>query len=268
MARSFILFGVFIAFSAVCCSRAIAAPSEEGRKQQVVLSPDMEKLGRVLSSLSSGAKQSVPNGNPTEFLLDLNHVLFAEKEDLLFLCDKQHYLPNGFIPHNLVPLVSNSSYKVGRSDLSLRNFVERQLRIMGAAAQKDGVVLLVSSSYRSYDYQVTVYNRLVKTEGQAAADRESARPGTSQHQLGSVVDFGSIDDSFADTRAGKWLTEHAADYGWSLSFPDGYESVTGYRYECWHYRYIGNDACIFQKKWFSNVQQYMLEFIDAWKKAK
>ena len=111
-----------------------------------------------------------------------------------------------------------------------------------------------------------MYNRNVREMGQAAADRESARPGTSQHQLGTVIDFGSITDDFADTKAGKWLAENAASFGWSLSFPQGYEDVTGYRWECWHYRYIGKKAADFQKKWFSDVQQFMLEFIDAWKK--
>ena len=61
------------------------------------------------------------------------------------------------------------------------------------------------------------------------------------------------------------LAENAGDYGWSLSFPDGYEDVTGYRWECWHFRYLGIPAVEFQRKWFSDVQQFMLEFIHAWK---
>ena len=61
---------------------------------------------------------------------------------------------------------------------------------------------------------------------------------------------------------------HAGDYGWSLSFPAGYEEATGYEYECWHFRYIGEKAALFQKKWFGNVQQYMLEFIAAWKQSQ
>ena len=88
----------------------------------------------------------------------------------------------------------------------------------------------------------------------------------SQHQLGCAVDFGSITDDWGDTKMGKWVYQNAADYGWSLSFPREYEDVTGYMWECWHFRYIGIPACRFQKKWFSDVQQFMLEFIDAWKK--
>ena len=131
--------------------------------------------------------------------------------------------------------------------------------------KKDGITLVVSSTFRSYDYQKMIYERNVKQMGKEAADRESAVPGTSQHQLGTAVDFGSITDDFAETKAGKWLEANAMKYGWSLSFPQGYEPVTGYRWECWHYRYIGIPACAFQEKWFKNVQQYMMEFIYAWK---
>lgn len=137
---------------------------------------------------------------------------------------------------------------------------------MGSDAAKQGITLLVSSTYRSYDRQVEVYNRLVALDGQEQADRESAKPGTSQHQTGSVIDFGNIDSSFEETAPGKWLVKNAWKYGWSLSFPDGYEDVTGYRYECWHYRYIGKKACEFQRLWFNDVQQFMLEFIDEWRK--
>ena len=130
--------------------------------------------------------------------------------------------------------------------------------------KKDGITLLVSSTYRSYDYQKKLFARYVAQDGEALAERYSARAGTSQHQLGTAIDFGSITDEFAETKQGKWLYAHAAEYGFSLSFPAGYEDVTGYMWECWHYRYIGKDACALQKKWFGDIQQYMMEFIDAW----
>ena len=165
----------------------------------------------------------------------------------------------------MIPLVKGESYTISRNDLSLRKPAYESLKLMAEAARKDGITLLASSSYRSYAYQTTVYNRLVKLQGQEITDRESARPGTSQHQLGTVVDFGSIDDSFAKTKACQWLNKHAGEYGWSLSFPDGYEEYTGYRWECWHFRYIGEKACAFQEKWFGGIQQFMLEFIYNYK---
>ena len=99
--------------------------------------------------------------------------------------------------------ISDDNYVFYRNDLSLRIPAEKSLRLMGEGAKQDGITLVVSSTFRSYDYQKIVYERNVKQMGQEAADRESARPGTSQHQLGTAVDFGSITDEFAETKAGK-----------------------------------------------------------------
>ena len=136
---------------------------------------------------------------------------------------------------------------------------------MAKASQADGITLLISSTYRSYDYQAKLFQRWVDTDGLEEAERESARPGTSQHQLGSAIDFGSISNDFINTKMGKWLFNNAWKYGWTLSFPQQYEDITGYRYECWHYRFVGIPAAQLQRKYFNDVQQYMLEFIDLWK---
>jgi D-alanyl-D-alanine carboxypeptidase len=149
----------------------------------------------------------------------------------------------------------------------LRRAAAEALEEMAVAAKADGVTLVASSSYRSYDYQVEVYGRVVREMGPEAADRESARPGHSQHQTGLVVDFGSIDDSFAETKAGRWIAANGSRFGWSISFPDGYEEVTGYRWESWHYRYVGRDLAAFIDTWFEGVQQYALQFIYEWEKA-
>ena len=200
------------------------------------------------------------------FLADLKLVLASEKEGLLILVDKRHLLPDGYTPQNLVMLDTGRAYMINRKDLSLTKTAEQALQKMALAAKQDGITLVVSSSYRSYTYQKNLFDRYVRESGEKEAERFSARAGTSQHQLGTVVDFGSISDEFAQTRAGKWVLKNAAKYGWALSFPQGYEAVTGYVWESWHYRYIGATACAFQQKWFGDIQQYMLEFIDAWKK--
>ncbi len=210
------------------------------------------------------------NAERAAFYGDLREVIASDADGLLILTDKGHPLPPGYEPADLISLSRPGvarSYLANRQGLSLRAPAERALERMAAAALADGVTLVVSSSYRSYDYQKTVYERNVRELGQAAADRESARPGTSQHQLGTAVDFGSITDDFAVTKAGRWIRERGGEWGWSLSFPDGYESVTGYRWESWHWRYVGVKAAAFQEKWFDGVQQYMLECVDAWVKS-
>lgn len=259
--RAFAAVAIFAALVALLSASCQKRPVKDVRK----IDPDFERLHRVLSAMSPECKAAVPNGSPSEFLSDLRLVLADDRDGLLVLCDKSHPLPDGYEPPDLVELSPNESYNVEKKGLLLRAPAETALRTMGAAARLDGVTLLASSTYRSFSRQEEVYGRLVEEEGQEAADRESARPGTSQHQTGAAVDFGSIDDSFADTKPGRWLSAHAANFGWSLSFPDGYEGVTGYRHECWHYRYVGVAACRFQKKWFGDVQQFMLEFLDKWR---
>ena len=207
------------------------------------------------------------NANKKEFLADFDAVLKADTDGLLVLVDKKHPLDPSFKPSDLVPVKAGRSYTASRDGLSLRAPAEAALDGMARAAKRDGITLVASSTFRDYAYQKKLYERNVRELGKAKADRESAPPGMSQHQLGTAVDFGSITDDFAFTKAGKWLSAHASDSGWSLSFPAGYEKVTGYRAECWHYRYVGKEAAAFQKKWFADVQQYMIEFIDAWKKS-
>ncbi|MBQ0050783.1 MAG: M15 family metallopeptidase [Treponema sp.] len=235
-------------------------------------SPEVEKLGRVLSSMSQRAKDAIPNGNPEEFLADLHMVLESEKQfssaDLspFYLIDKKHTVSADYVPKGLISLVKNNDYYINKNNLSLRPEAFEALKTLAQAAKKDGIMLTVSSTYRSYDYQKNLFDYWVKVDGLEEAERESARPGTSQHQLGLALDFAPVDDAFDKTAAGAWVYKNAAKYGWSLSFPKGYEDVTGYRWECWHFRYVGVEACNFQKKWFSDVQQFMLEFIEEWKK--
>ena len=233
---------------------------------------ELEKLGRVLSRMSPRFLEVVTISDIEAFLADLNVVLQEEKTfrnddlSLYYLIDKKHNVGSDYVPKDLVPLKKNDLFAISRNDLSLRPEAYKALEALSQGALNDGIKLLVSSTYRSYKYQEGLFNRYVSQDGVELAERYSARPGTSQHQLGVAVDFGSITDDWGDTKMGKWVYEHASDYGWSLSFPQGYEDVTGYMWECWHFRYIGKTACNFQKKWFGDIQQFMFEFIDAWEK--
>lgn len=242
--------------------------------QKNVKNQDVQKIFQVKSKLSPRFQSefSVGDENATEFLSDLQKVLDEAKKfrgddlSLYHLIDKKHSVSSDYVPRDLVALEKNDLFNINRNDLSLRPDCFEALKKMAVAAKNDGITLLVSSTYRSYDYQDKLFARWVKIDGLEEAERESARPGTSQHQLGAAIDFGSITDDFDETKMGKWMYQNASNFGWSLSFPKNYEDVTGYRWECWHFRYIGKTACDFQKKWFNNVQQYMLEFLNEWGK--
>ena len=235
--------------------------------------PEIKKIDLVLSQMSPRFQEEISIQNKDEFLQELKVVLEDEKKyrtddlDLYYLIDKKHNVGSEYVPKDLVKLVKNPDFNISRNDLSLRPEAYQALMELSQGALNDGLRLLVSSTYRSYDYQKALFERWVRIDGLEEAERESARAGTSQHQLGTAIDFGNIDDSFINTKEGQWLEQNAYKYGWSLSFPKNYEDITGYRWECWHYRFIGKNACAFQKKWFNNVQQYMLEFIDLWKNS-
>jgi D-alanyl-D-alanine carboxypeptidase len=183
---------------------------------------------------------------------------------LRILVDKAHPLPESYEPEDLVVL-TYKSYRAGIADvMMLRKKAERALEEMAAAARAEGVVLTVSSAYRSYAYQVGSFERWTRRLGFGEAEKVSARPGKSQHQLGLVVDFGSISNDFAETRVGRWVKVNAARFGWSLSYPRGYEDITGYSWESWHYRYVGKELAVFIDTYFEGVQQYALAFLHAW----
>lgn len=243
---------------------------EQAEVARLEMEAKKAKVKSILSNYEFPSKTLIL-ASTEDFIKDLEMVLSNEDETLV-LVDKTHPLPVGYVPPELVKLDGNNpatgtpaSYVISRNDLSLTPETEKILEVMASDAREEGITLVVSSTYRSYDYQKSIYERNVRLYGQEVTDRESARAGHSQHQLGTAIDFGSITDDFEYTKPGQWLFANAKKYGFSLSFPKGMEPVTGYRYECWHYRYIGVNACNLQEKWFDDVQQYMLEFINYWR---
>ncbi|RKX87719.1 MAG: hypothetical protein DRP70_07905, partial [Spirochaetes bacterium] len=180
--------------------------------------------------------------------------------EYLVLVDKEHALPEEFIPADILDLDSFDELETGKNGLSLDRKASDALVQLSKAAREDGITLLISSAYRSYGYQQGLFKRYADRDGEEAASRYSARAGTSQHQLGTTVDLGSISDSFAESRAGEWMAENAGGYGWSLSYPRNFEEETGYKWESWHWRWIGVDAVKMQDEFFNGVQQRLLIF--------
>jgi D-alanyl-D-alanine carboxypeptidase len=212
--------------------------------------------GRLARTVAASALES------PAFIMELL-VILQQDPFTYYLVDKQHPLPDGYEPDDLVPLQAGL-YRLDQSGIRLRKMAADALQEMAAAAAKDGITFTIGSAYRSAAYQAQVYERAVNAYGKETADRESAQSGKSQHQLGLTVDFSPIDDAFAETPARKWLLENASRFGWSLSFPDGYEETTGYRWESWHYRFVGKDLATFIDNYFEGIQQYALQFIHAW----
>jgi D-alanyl-D-alanine carboxypeptidase len=114
-----------------------------------------------------------------------------------------------------------------------------------AMAEAGKGTLVLNSGFRTYKNQQGLYNRTRDTKGLAVAEKLSARPGHSEHQLGLAADFSArgqgcaIMVCFGSTEAGIWLAENADEYGFVLRYPKGFKSITGFQYEPWHFRYVG-----------------------------
>jgi len=166
----------------------------------------------------------------------------ATCDDLGVLVDRSHSLSPDYVPEDLVPLREYSISTLG-SEVLRREAAEHLGRLVEDASA-DGEKLAVASGYRSYEEQQRSYESLTGVLG-AEARRLSATPGHSQHQLGTAVDFTNaavgykLGVSFAHTSAYRWLEQHAWEYGFVLAYPRGEEERTGYRWEPWHYRYVG-----------------------------
>ena len=123
---------------------------------------------------------------------------------------------------------------------------------------QSGSQLTVVSPYRSYTTQVSVYNGWVSRLGQAQADRQSARPGFSEHQTGLAVDIDTAtNQGFGATPAGSWLAQNSWKYGFVVRYQQGQDLVTGYEYEPWHFRYVGIPlATELQKEGFPSLETF------------
>ena len=191
--------------------------------------------------------------------------------------DWTYALPDSYVPPDLVDAVSGSPAipspfaleTLGAADVmarrgdpaysslladaqgaAIRKVVYDDLVALRAAARSAGHPLVVLSAYRSYALQQLTFDYWVRVGGYAQALRTSARPGHSEHQLGTVIDFGDgvaapwEYDDWASTEQGAWLAAHAAEYGFVMSFVKGGTPVTCYDYEPWHYRWVGRDLAL------------------------
>lgn len=164
--------------------------------------------------------------------------------DILAPVSKQKSLPADCVPEGLVELPVEYSY--GGTQWLIAEAREAFIEMMDAAA-RDGFVLVARSSYRSYDEQAELFQTWVELYGEEYARRTSAEAGHSEHQLGTTVDLTSASagyelEGFDGTPEAGWLAEHAAEFGFVVSYPEGMEPVTGYAYEPWHMRYVGRDV--------------------------
>lgn len=163
-------------------------------------------------------------------------------KDHLILTNKFNYLDNTYNSDNMSKVSKQYSY--GDNQWLTNKTYEAFLQMFNAAS-KEGLTLIINSSYRSYEEQDEIYSELNSSKGEEYADKIAARPGYSEHQTGMAIDiqtYGSTSTTFDQFDEFKWLEENAHKYGFILRYPKGKEYLTGYEYESWHYRYVGTDV--------------------------
>jgi D-alanyl-D-alanine carboxypeptidase len=207
---------------------------------------------KTSTSAASATPSATPTPTPTP-VFDKTQLSTTDPNSDWVLVNKQNPLnPVNYKP----PLVA----------LNLPG-VKGQMRPEAAAAlqqmfadykAQSGAQLTVVSPYRSYSTQVSTYNGWVSRLGMAQADRQSARPGFSEHQTGLAVDIDTaVSQAFGSTPAGIWLAQNSWKYGFVVRYQQGQEGVTGYEYEPWHFRYVGVPlATELQKDGFPSLETF------------
>lgn len=140
-------------------------------------------------------------------------------------------------------LIANKTYALPKDyNPGLDPACKAQFEKLRKAAAAEGLNIYLSSGFRSYEYQTKVYNSFLNAYGQTKTDTLSARPGHSEHQTGLAIDVNTVNDSFGATKEAAWLAAHAHEFGFIIRYPKGKEHITGYKYEPWHIRYLGEDT--------------------------
>ena len=160
-------------------------------------------------------------------------------KDILMINNKVYKLPDKYVPSDLVTISNQHAYG---NKPQLRKEAYEAFVNMFNAAKEENLTIIINSAYRSYEYQVNLYNQYLKTYGKDYTDKYAAKAGHSEHQTGLAIDvttYRANADNFDKTEVFNWLQKHAYEYGFILRYPKGKEKITGYEYESWHYRYVG-----------------------------
>ena len=185
---------------------------------------------------------------------DMHETINLNKINILV--NKHNYLKEDYVPENLKSL--SSTYAL--SNMKMVEEAANAFESLSKDASKENYKIIAMSTYRSYEYQIDLYNKYVKSDGKDAADTYSGRPGNSEHQTGLAVDVYNQTETYTNfekTKEYNWMQENAYKYGFILRFPKGKENETGYEFESWHYRYVGKDIAKYIHKHNITLEEYI-----------
>ncbi len=185
---------------------------------------------------------------------DMHETINLNKINILV--NKHNYLKEDYVPENLKSL--SSTYAL--SNMKMVEEAANAFESLSKDASKENYKIIAMSTYRSYEYQIDLYNKYVKSDGKDAADTYSGRPGNSEHQTGLAVDVYNQTETYTNfekTEEYDWMQENAYKYGFILRFPKDKENETGYEFESWHYRYVGKDIAKYIHKHNITLEEYI-----------
>ncbi len=218
------------------------------------LGKDYSMTGSSISAddLSSSEKKIAASGN-TKFLKQFSK---KDQEQLkkdaaagnLILVNKQNAVPKDYVPSDLADISYYAKDRAAETRF-MRAEAAEHFNLMAEDASSEGVDFVMTTAYRSYDFQTNLFNYYVSQKGsEEEANKTSARPGQSEHQTGLAVDVSCADidykisSDFANTQAGQWLRANCYKYGFILRYTAESQDITGYLPEAWHFRYVGSVA--------------------------
>ncbi|PWA13282.1 D-alanyl-D-alanine carboxypeptidase [Pueribacillus theae] len=189
--------------------------------------------------------------------------IVSNPDDLLVVTNKERNLPADYIPEDLVYPNIPFPFEGKEEKMMLRKEAAAALEDLFKKAKEDKINLYAQSGYRSYERQEAIFASNSERVGEEKANRVSARAGQSEHQTGLTMDVTSpavdykLVEDFENTVEGKWVKDHAHEFGFIIRYPKGKESITGYNYEPWHLRYVGKEhAKMIQQKGIT-LEEYL-----------
>lgn len=178
----------------------------------------------------------------------------------LMVVNKHRHLNEDFVPDELEKI--DDKYTNGEDQKASKVAVDAFVSMYDAAL-KEGLGLVINSSYRSYQDQEEICNSYASLYGDNYVKRYVAKPGFSEHQTGLAFDIGSTSSNiFAQSKEYQWIKDHAHLYGFILRFPKAGEDITGFRNEPWHYRYVGKKIATYMYEHDLTLEEYFVQYLD------
>jgi len=190
-----------------------------------------------------------------------NPNIIKNPDDLLVLVNKYNRLPDNYEAKDLEQI--DNRFTV--SKMYLNKTAKNAFEEMCSDAKSINLIITAISTYRTKDYQKKLYDKYIETKGIEYAEKYSARPRHSEHETGLAIDVrGGLSSYtlFENTEEYKWIKQNAHTYGFIIRYEKNKESITGYNYESWHLRYVGNEVASYIHKHKITFEEYHAMFLN------